>query len=62
MLSAWLDRTTREGAPAAFADQAEQRVFWDIDALLESELVSPLHADYAPLLEGARADVRDRAE
>jgi len=38
---AWLARTSGTGEPAAFMDQAEQRVFWDIEAALETLLTEP---------------------
>jgi len=40
-------------------DQAEQRVLWDALAQLESQLTSPLRADYEQLLRRARIAVRD---
>jgi hypothetical protein len=44
---------------SAFEDQAEQRVLWDIEAMLESVLVEPLAPNYDVLLAAARAKVRD---
>ena len=41
------------------ADQAEERVLFDLEALLEKALVAPLPSDYAALLVQARAHVRD---
>ena len=43
-------------------DQAELRVLWDIEAILESWLVAPLAPDYAERLAAARAAVRDSAD
>jgi hypothetical protein len=40
-------------------DQAEQRVLWDVCALLEKALVEPFRPDYEELLAAARARVRD---
>ncbi len=40
-------------------DQAEERVLWDIEAMLESTLVEPFDARYDDLLAKARAAVRD---
>jgi len=53
-----LARGTCEQLP--FADQAEQRVLWDVEAMLERELVEPMRADYAQLLASARERVRDK--
>jgi len=41
-------------------DQAEEKVLWDICALLESSLTEPFVENYRELLEKARAKVRDQ--
>jgi hypothetical protein len=41
-------------------DQAEQRVLWDLEAMLEAILVEPLESRYDDVLAAARARVRDR--
>lgn len=43
-----------------FEDQAEERVLWDLEAMLEAVLVEPLESKYDDLLASARAKVRDR--
>ena len=43
----------------SFADQAEQRVLWDIQCILEKQLVEILSPDYLRLLKEAREQVRD---
>ena len=45
-----------------FEDQAEQRVLWDLEAMLESELVAPFSPDYRDLVAAARERVRDSTE
>ena len=40
-------------------DQAEERVLWDLCALLERSLVAPLAPDYTEQLASARARLRD---
>ena len=42
-----------------FADQAEARVLFDLEAMLEKVLMAPLQSDYAQLLAQARSNVRD---
>ncbi len=42
-------------------DQAEQRVLWDVCALLERVLLEPLDPNYVELLAAARERVRDPA-
>lgn len=54
----WLTRFNQR-EETAFADQAEERVLFDLEALLEKVLVAPLQADYAVLVAQARAHVRD---
>jgi hypothetical protein len=56
----WLSRFNK--AERSFEDQAEQRVLWDIEGMLESILVEPFDPKYAELLEAARAKVRDPQE
>lgn len=55
----WLTRTSEAGEPAGFADQAEQRVLWDIEAALETLLTEPLEAEYRARLLTARDRVGD---
>jgi hypothetical protein len=45
-----------------FEDQAEQRVLWDLEAMLESELVEPFSPDYRLLVTAARERVRDSTD
>ena len=41
------------------ADQAEERVLFDLEAMLEKALATPLQSNYAELLAQARSHVRD---
>ena len=45
-----------------FDDQAEQRVLWNLEAMLESELVEPFRPDYPELVAAARDRVRDSTD
>jgi hypothetical protein len=54
----WLTRFNQRD-DANFADQAEERVLYDLEAMLEKVLVAPLQSDYAELLAQARSKVRD---
>ena len=45
-----------------FEDQAEQRVLWDIECILEKELSEPFQADYQEIVKKARDKVRDEKE
>lgn len=56
VLFEWLART---GSAAEFEDQAEQRVLWDLEALLEKHLTDPFKSDYRERLDAARGRVRD---
>lgn len=55
----WLGRTSAADQPAPFVDQAEQRVLWDLECILEATLVEVFAEDYETLLSTARAVVRD---
>lgn len=57
----WLERSGDFLGPSAFEDQAEQRVLWDLESLLESKLNEHLATDYAHRLLEARRRVRDSA-
>ena len=53
----WLTRFNQR-VDTDFADQAEERVLFDLEAMLEKALVAPLQPDYADLLAQARSHVR----
>ncbi len=57
----WLSRFNKV-EDAGFEDQAEQRVLWDIEAMLESNLAEPFGPNYEERLAAARAKVRDPRE
>ncbi len=58
VLFEWLARFNKT-RQADFEDAAEERVLWNLEALLEAVLVEPLASNYADLLALARAQVRD---
>jgi hypothetical protein len=60
VLFEWLARFNK--AEGEFADQAEQRVLWDLEAQLESSLVAPLRPDYNAILAAARDRIRDSTD
>jgi predicted DNA-binding transcriptional regulator YafY len=55
----WLTRFNQR-AHTDFTDQAEERVLFDLEAMLEKALVAPLQSDYADVLTQARSNVRDK--
>ena len=57
----WLTRFNK-AEDKTFEDQAEQRVLWDIEGMLESALAEPFEPEYGDLLAQARAKVRDSEE
>jgi hypothetical protein len=57
VLFEWLTQLNK--AEGEFADQAEQRVLWDLQAQLESSLAAPLRPDYNAVLAAARDRIRD---
>jgi hypothetical protein len=48
-----------EGDLVEFEDQAEQRVLWDLEAVLETSVAATVASDYATRLRQARDRVRD---
>jgi hypothetical protein len=58
VLFEWLSRF-HEDESRTFEDQAEQRVLWNLEAMLEKTLVEPFDPNDAELLAAARANVRD---
>jgi hypothetical protein len=65
VLFEWLVRSAKT-LETTFEDSAEQRVLWDIEAILERSLVAPFAPNYTTLLAAARdlvrdADVHDRS-
>lgn len=57
----WLSRFNKVDS-TKFEDQAEQRVLWDLEAMLESSIEEPLRPEYGDLLAQARARVRDAVD
>ncbi|MFZ1790891.1 MAG: hypothetical protein WAT92_21380 [Saprospiraceae bacterium] len=43
-----------------FDDQAEQKVLWIIEGILEKELVEPFKPDYKEIIQQARDRIRDK--
>jgi hypothetical protein len=54
----WLTRFNQR-ADRDFAEQAEERVLFDLEAMLEKAVVAPLQSDYADVLAEARSNVPD---
>lgn len=61
VLYGWIARFNQQ-PENEFADQAEQRVLWDIEAILDSKLTAPLASDYEAQLASARDRVRDSVD
>ena len=60
VLFVWIKRFNE--TTHTFADQAEERVLWDIEAMLEKQMAEPFADDYEHTLSEARRRVRDPAE
>lgn len=58
----FLGRFNENDDLSRFDDQAEQRVLWDIECILEKELSEPFRADYQDIVKKAREAVRDEIE
>ncbi len=60
VLFAFLAEFNKKDNNELFSDQAEQRVLWDIECVLEKQLSEPLKADYLEIVRQAREKIRDR--
>ncbi len=58
VLFEWISRFN-DKPTVEFADQAEERVLWSVEAMLQTKLVEPFRDDYLESLAKARANVRD---
>ena len=58
VLFEFLRRSDDEGH-YAFADQAEQRVLWDLECALQPQIIEVFDPNYGELLQAAWADLRD---
>ena len=54
-----INETERKGL---FEDQSEERILWDLEALLEKQLSELFRTDYKEIIEKAREQVRDEIE
>lgn len=55
----WVFRFNDGENDSFFEDQAEERVLWDIEAVLEKVITEIFDGDYTELLAKAREKVRD---
>jgi hypothetical protein len=55
----WLFRFNESGSDAFFEDQAEQRVLWDMEAVLEKVVSPTFDNNYQEILFKARRKIRD---
>jgi len=66
VLFEWLHRREDLGLDSmealACVDQAEQRVIWDLSAVLEPVLVEPFWTNYGEVIDGARSRIRDATD
>ena len=61
VLLEWLVRFNNR-KDIVFDDQAEQRVLWDLESLLETALAEPFRPEYDQLVADVRERVRDSLE
>jgi len=55
----WLSRMNEGENADLFQDQAEERVLWDMEALIEKAISETFESNYAEILSRAREKVRD---
>lgn len=60
VLFEFLTRFNNQNNPDIFDDQAEQRVLWNFESLLEKKLTAPFRPDYLDIVKKARDKVRDK--
>jgi hypothetical protein len=58
----FLSRFNETDKKELFEDQAEERIMWDLEALLEKQLSEAFKPDYKEIIKKARAEVRDEIE
>lgn len=56
----FLARFNKKEGMDSFEDQAEQRVLWDLESMLEKQLSDPLRSDYRLIIQRAREPIRDK--
>jgi len=59
VLFEWLSRFNEKEYQSLFKDQAEQRVLYDLEAVLEKVIVESFDSDYSKSLSKARENIRD---
>jgi len=59
VLLEWLHNFNEEEDPTLFQDQAEQRVLWDMEAVLEKVASVTFDSNYQEILSKAREKIRD---
>ncbi|WP_452602780.1 hypothetical protein [Pontimicrobium sp. MEBiC06410] len=59
VLLEWLTRFNESEIPSLFEDQAEERVLFDLESILEESVSGTLKGDYKEILEKARNKIRD---
>jgi len=60
VLFEFLSRLNEKEQIDLFDDQAEQKVLWIIEGILQKELVEPLKPDYKEIIQQARDRIRDK--
>ena len=62
VLFEFLGRFNKNIDSKRFEYQAEERVLWNIECILEKELSEPFLADYQEIVKKARKNLRDEKE
>lgn len=60
VLGDWLFRFNENDNLSVFEDQAEERVLWDLEGVLEKTMSEIFSKDYTELLSKAREKIRDK--
>ena len=60
ILLEWLSRLNENDLPQLFHDQAEQRILFDLEAVLEKVVDDAFHQNYREILSRAWNNIRDK--
>ncbi|MBS2214030.1 hypothetical protein KEM09_21660 [Carboxylicivirga mesophila] len=60
VLYEFLCRFNNQKETTDLQDQSEQRALWDIETILEKQLIDTFKSDYLAIVEQARNKIRDK--
>ena len=58
VLFEFITRINKENRKDLFEDQAEEKILWNLESILESKLIEPFQDNYSELLINARNELK----